>query len=217
MAKYSVKTDASERLQDVVTKNIRIRLALWGVTQATLADAMHMAQATLSLKLNRKTDWTLADIANAADFFREPSGNFVSTSTLDAIANDSDYQTQDASPSYSRESTGLVGSPRYLRKPDAADERGQANGPRMFMMPDLEVSGYMEKALRRSPQSRLGMGSPTWTRTKTKGSKDPCAAITPWGNGRNIRFLPSVHYAILFGRRIPRGVARRRCELFGES
>lgn len=160
MAKYSVKTDASERLQDVVTKNIRIRLALWGVTQATLADAMHMAQATLSLKLNRKTDWTLADIANAADFFREPSGNFVSTSTLDAIANDSDYQTQDASPSYSRESTGLVGSPRYLRKPDAADERGQANGPRMFMMPDLEVSGYMEKALRRSPQSRLGMGSP---------------------------------------------------------
>lgn len=25
--------------------------------------------------------------------------------------------------------------------------------------------------------------SPTWTRTKTKGSKDPCAAITPWGNG----------------------------------
>ena len=26
------------------------------------------------------------------------------------------------------------------------------------------------------------ISSPTWIRTKTKGSKDPCAAITPWGN-----------------------------------
>ena len=34
----------------------------------------------------------------------------------------------------------------------------------------------------RSRNGYATTGSPTWTRTKTKGSKDPCAAITPWGN-----------------------------------
>lgn len=64
------------------------------------------------------------------------------------------------------------------------------------VMPDPAALEYTRTALRRMPQSRLMMGSPTWTRTKTKGSKDPCAAITPWGNGecetRQVFIMPHV-------------------------
>ncbi len=64
------------------------------------------------------------------------------------------------------------------------------------VMPDPAALEYTRTALRRMPQSRLMMGSPTWTRTKTKGSKDPCAAITPWGKGecetRQVFIMPHI-------------------------
>ncbi|WP_168445318.1 hypothetical protein [Bifidobacterium dentium] len=92
MARFSVKTDASEHLQEVFTKNIRVRMALYDVRQTALAEAMHLTQATLSTKLNRRTEWTVADIANAAVFFREPVENLVSASALEAIGSGSNYQ-----------------------------------------------------------------------------------------------------------------------------
>ena len=63
MARFSVKTDASEHLQEVFTKNIRVRMALYDVRQTALAEAMHLTQATLSTKLNRRTEWTVADLS----------------------------------------------------------------------------------------------------------------------------------------------------------
>ena len=173
-----VNSPSAIQLQETVTKNVRMIIAAQSVSQADIAIALGVAQSGLSRKLNRKTDWTASDIANLATFFNLSFAEMVTPLGLFSVQNKEKHQLAE---SY-RELSAPAGI-RYLRKPDAADERGQANGPRMFMMPDLEVSGYMEKALRHSPQSRLGMGSPTWTRTKTKGSKDPCAAITPWGNG----------------------------------
>ena len=86
MAKHSIKTEASERLQEIVTKNIRVRLALYNVKQTTLAEALLQTQAGLSAKINRKSEWTVADIANAAAFFHEPVENLITSSTLDAIS-----------------------------------------------------------------------------------------------------------------------------------
>ena len=188
-----VNSPSAIQLQETVTKNVRMIIAAQSVSQADIAIALGVAQSGLSRKLNRKTDWTASDIANLATFFNLSFAEMVTPLGLFSVQNKEKHQLAE---SY-RELSAPAGI-RYLRKPDAADERGQANGPRMFMMPDLEVSGYMEKALRHSPQSRLRMGSPTWTRTKTKGSKDPCAAITPWGNGgkpcgyRQVSIMPHV-------------------------
>lgn len=54
-----------------------------------------------------------------------------------------------------------------------------ARSRRAFVMPLMDVDQMnLGPPLPRGPELRL----PTWTRTKTKGSKDPCAAITPyWG------------------------------------
>ena len=94
MAKHSIKTEASERLQEIVTKNIRVRLALYNVKQTTLAEALLQTQAGLSAKINRKSEWTVADIANAAAFFHEPVENLITSSTLDAISGGSEYQVE---------------------------------------------------------------------------------------------------------------------------
>ena len=188
-----VNSPSAIQLQETVTKNVRMIIAAQSVSQADIAIALGVAQSGLSRKLNRKTDWTASDIANLATFFNLSFAEMVTPLGLFSVQNKEKHQLAE---SY-RELSAPAGI-RYLRKPDAADERGQTNGPRMFMMPDVDMSGYTEKALRRSPQSRLGMGSPTWTRTKTKGSKDPCAAITPWGNGgkpcgyRQVSIMPHV-------------------------
>ena len=170
-------------LQETVTKNVRMLIAAQSVSQEELADALGVAQSGLSRKVNRKTDWTASDIANLSNFFGISFAEIVTPMGLFSVRNnDEHYLVQSTSDSSQRQLAAPAGA-RYLRKPDETEERGQAKGPRMFIMPDLVVDGYTEKALRHSPQSRLMMGSPTWTRTKTKGSKDPCAAITPWGNG----------------------------------
>ena len=188
-----VNSPSAIQLQETVTKNVRMIIAAQSVSQADIAIALGVAQSGLSRKLNRKTDWTASDIANLATFFNLSFAEMVTPLGLFSVQNKEKHQLAE---SY-RELSAPAGI-RYLRKPDAADERGQANGPRMFMMPDVDMSGYTEKALRRSPQSRLRMGSPTWTRTKTKGSKDPCAAITPWGNSgkpcgyRQVSIMPHV-------------------------
>ena len=137
MAKRSIKTEASERLQETVTRNIRVRLALYDVKQTTLAEALLQTQAGLSAKINRKSEWTVADIANAAAFFHEPVENLITSSALDAISSGSEYQlNQNGSVDIpSRELSAPAGA-RYLRKPDENEDRPHgAVGPRAFVMP----------------------------------------------------------------------------------
>ena len=141
MAKHSIKTEASERLQEIVTKNIRVRLALYNVKQATLAEALLQTQAGLSAKINRKSEWTVADIANAAAFFHEPVENLITSSTLDAISGGSEYQlNQNGSVDISRRELAAPSGVRYLRKPDENEGRSHgAIGPRAFVMPLMDV------------------------------------------------------------------------------
>ncbi|WP_281775675.1 hypothetical protein [Bifidobacterium ruminantium] len=139
MAKHSVKTEASERLQETVTKNIRVRIALYDVKQTTLAEALMQTQASLSAKINRKTEWTVADIANAAAFFHEPVENLITSSTLEAISGGSEYQVGHyVPPDISRRELSAPAGARYLRKPDGGEGKSYgANGlPRFFVMPE---------------------------------------------------------------------------------
>ena len=137
MARFSVKTEASERLQDIFTKNVRVRMALYDIKQGTLAEALHLTQATLSTKLNRRVEWTVADIANAAVFFKEPVENLVSDSAIEAISGGSEYQLAHYAPvDISRQKTAAPAGVRYLRKPDDDESRPHgAVGPRAFIMP----------------------------------------------------------------------------------
>lgn len=63
------------QLNDIVTKNIRVAMALRGkVTQKELGSALELSKATMSQKFSGKTSWTLADIEKVADYFHvEPA------------------------------------------------------------------------------------------------------------------------------------------------
>lgn len=167
MSRFSVKTDASERLQDVFTKNVRMRLALYDIKQIPFAEAMNQTQATISAKLNRKTEWTLADIANAAAFFNEPVENMVSTSAIDAIAKSTEnYQLGHNVPvDNSRRELAAPTGARYLRRPDNGNGlQGQA-GPRAFMR--MEDDFFGAKQVSGSAASRRRMlSAPCGTRTR---------------------------------------------------
>lgn len=138
MARFSVKTEASERLQDIFTKNVRVRMALYDIKQGTLAEALHLTQATLSTKLNRRVEWTIADIANAAVFFKEPVENLVSDSAIEAISGGSEYQLpHNAATDISRRELAAPSGVRYFRRPDDTDRQGGADArPRFFVMPE---------------------------------------------------------------------------------
>ncbi len=134
MAKHSIKTEASERLQEIVTKNIRVRLALYNVKQTTLAEALLQTQAGLSAKINRKSEWTVADIANAAAFFHEPVENLITSSTLDAISGSSAYQLEHNVPVdiSRRELSAPAGSRVSVpRHPSARRRAKQKPSPKM--------------------------------------------------------------------------------------
>ena len=139
MARFSVKTEASERLQDIFTKNVRVRMALYDIKQNTLAEALCLTQATLSTKLNRRTEWTVADIANAAAFFKEPVENLVGDSAIEAISGGSEYRLpHNAAVDISRRELASPAGARYLRKPDDGVSRphGASGSPRFFVMPE---------------------------------------------------------------------------------
>ena len=127
MAKHSIKTEASERLQDTFTKNVRVRMALYDIKQATLAEALLQTQAGLSAKINRKSEWTVADIANAAAFFHEPVENLITSSTLEAISGGSEYQVQhNVAPDISRQKPAAPAGARYIHHANGAENKKAA-------------------------------------------------------------------------------------------
>lgn len=184
MAKRSIKTEASERLQETVTKNIRVRLALYDVKQTTLAEALLQTQAGLSAKINRKSEWTVADIANAAAFFHEPVENLITSSTLDAISSGSEYQSRhNGETDISRRELSAPAGARYLRKPDDDESRPHgAVGPRAFVMP-LDVD-QMNLGPRFSARTRFKLPhtkhEPTnETTSRVKGRKNAEQHLRP--------------------------------------
>ena len=205
----------AQYMTTVVRMNIKQIIKEKGISQRDLAESMGTNPSTFSQMLNGNRRLLVEDVfalslslgvsinelmddSAIREGMREQAEMLINQAN--SLKSRADELTRQMAklPNTSKSTSEPVGAPRYLRKPDETEERGQAKGPRMLIMPDLVVDGYTEKALRHSPQSHLIMGSPTWTRTKTKGSKDPCAAITPWGNGgkpcgyRQVSIMPHV-------------------------
>lgn len=134
-----INSPAALNLQDTVTKNIRILMAAYGTKQEEFAADLGVAQSGLSRKLNRRTDWTMSDIANAACFFNISVADLVLPITFSTGLRP-DYQVQhNVAPdnAESRELAGATG-PRYIVRPDDAEntkKRGANNSPRAIVMP----------------------------------------------------------------------------------
>ena len=134
-----INSPAALNLQDTVTKNIRILMAAYGTKQEEFAADLGVAQSGLSRKLNRRTDWTMSDIANAACFFNISVADLVLPITFSTGLRP-DYQVQhNVAPdnAESRELAGATG-PRYIVRPDDAEntkKRGANNSPRAIAMP----------------------------------------------------------------------------------
>lgn len=88
-----INSPAALNLQDTVTKNIRILMAAYGTKQEEFAADLGVAQSGLSRKLNRRTDWTMSDIANAACFFNISVADLVLPITFSTGLRP-DYQVQ---------------------------------------------------------------------------------------------------------------------------
>ena len=84
-----------ERKQNIDCRIMRQSIFPVAKKAKRLGGKRHVSiQATLSTKLNRRTEWTVADIANAAVFFKEPVENLVSDSAIEAISGGSEYQLE---------------------------------------------------------------------------------------------------------------------------
>lgn len=152
-----INSPAALNLQDTVTKNIRILMAAYGTKQEEFAADLGVAQSGLSRKINRRTDWTMSDIANAACFFNISVADLVLPITFSTGLRP-DYQVQhNVAPdnAESRELAGATG-PRYIVRPDDAEntkKRGANNSPRAIVMPYdpdfLVPSVGLEPTLRR--------------------------------------------------------------------
>ena len=147
-------------------------MALYDIKQSTLAEALCLTQATLSTKLNRRTEWTVADIANAAVFFKEPVENLVSDSTIEAISGGSEYLMQhNVASDISRREPAAPAGARYLRKPDENESRPHgAVGPRAFVMPLMDAD-QMSMGPRFSARTRFGL--PHLDSNQDKGFQRP--------------------------------------------
>ena len=173
----------AQYMTTVVRMNIKQIIKEKGISQRDLAKSMGTNPSTFSQMLNGNRRLLVEDVfalslslgvsindlmddSAIREGMREQAEMLISQANSLRSRADELTRQMEKLPNPVKSTGELAGSPRYLRKPDETEERGQANGPRMFMMPDLEVSGYMEKALRHSPQGRLGMGSPTWTRAE---------------------------------------------------
>lgn len=185
MAKHLIKTQASERLQDIVTKNIRVRLALYDIKQSVFADALLQTQGGISAKLKRRSEWTLADIANAAAFFNEPVEALITPTALDAIEAQKNYQVGHNVPpdnnanhlahnvqgDNSRRELAAPTGARYLRRPDDGNGlQGQA-GPRAFMRVEDDFFGAKQVSGSAASRRRM-LSAPCGTRTRKPMAMD---------------------------------------------
>ncbi|EFH71699.1 helix-turn-helix domain-containing protein [Gardnerella swidsinskii] len=63
-------TNGKKSLQDIVTYNVRVMLAIRQRTQKGLAEAMKISAPTLSQKFTGRTRWNMDDIEKASSYFK---------------------------------------------------------------------------------------------------------------------------------------------------
>ena len=140
--KENNQTKAALEMQKIVRNNIRMLLARFPQSQSDFAEALGLAQGSVSRKLNGKAEWTSADIANVAEYFSLPFYVLVSPTALkDYLFTDTEAEYQlrhNVATDISRRELSAPAGARYLRKPDENEGRlhGAAGSPRFLVMPE---------------------------------------------------------------------------------
>lgn len=167
--KENNETQAAQEMQQIIRNNIRMILARYPQNQSTFAEALGLAQGSVSRKLNGKAEWTSSDIANAAAYFGLPFYVLVSPTAL------KDYLFADAQTNYQLDHYGPVDNSRrelaaptgarYLRRPDDGNGlQGQA-GPRAFMRVEDDFFGAKQVSGSAASRRRM-LSAPCGTRTR---------------------------------------------------
>lgn len=143
-------------LSQIITDNVYFLKQRHRVPQTSIANAMHITQSTLNLKLGGKVRWNADDLAYLSAFFNVSVAYLVTnnvTMPSDHYQLCTQYAVDNAIPS--QELAGAAG-PRYIVRPDDAEntkKRGANNSPRAIVMPYdpdfLVPSVGLEPTLRR--------------------------------------------------------------------
>ena len=56
-------------IQDIVTRNMKVAMALHNVNQQKLADALGVSRSSISQKMTHRVVWSLEDIEKASELF----------------------------------------------------------------------------------------------------------------------------------------------------
>lgn len=173
--KSNNETHAAQEMQQIVRNNVRMILARYPQKQEQFANAMQLSQASISKKLNGRTEWTSADIANAAAYFGLPFYVLVSPTALkDYLFADSEsgYQLPHyAAVDNSRRELAAPTGARYLRRPDDGNGlQGQA-GPRAFMRVEDDFFGAKQVSGSAASRRRM-LSAPCGTRTRKPMAMD---------------------------------------------
>ena len=112
-------------LSQIITDNVYFLKQRHRVPQTSIANAMHIPQSTLNLKLGGKVRWNVDDLAYLSAFFNVSVAYLVTnnvTMPSDHYQLRTQYAVDNAIPS--QELAGAAG-PRYIVRPDdGADEGG---------------------------------------------------------------------------------------------
>lgn len=173
--KSNNETHAAQEMQQIVRNNVRMILARYPQKQEQFANAMQLSQASISKKLNGRTEWTSADIANAAAYFGLPFYVLVSPTALKDYLfadSESDYQLPHyAAVDNSRRELAAPTGARYLRRPDDGNGlQGQA-GPRAFMRVEDDFFGAKQVSGSAASRRRM-LSAPCGTRTRKPKAMD---------------------------------------------
>ncbi len=69
-------------LQDVVTRNIKVAMALYDAKQKDLANALGVERSSISQKITRRVAWSLEDVEKAGRFFGISPARFLEPNGL---------------------------------------------------------------------------------------------------------------------------------------
>lgn len=119
-------TQAAKDVQDVVHQNMLVRFALSGMKQVEFGEALHLTQASISAKFNRRTPWTIDDVANAAQVFGCEPADLMTDRVVREIA-----------PKPEHDGSAAPAGARYFVRPEDGDGRnpGRNGRARAFVMP----------------------------------------------------------------------------------
>jgi peptidyl-prolyl cis-trans isomerase A (cyclophilin A) len=110
----------ADSLEKVICVNVRMWLTLRGQNQAALADYLGVKAATVSMKMNGRSVWSVPDLVNTANFLGTTPEALMDDSFLEKVSGVSSRAERLDSFQDTYAGSG-VGRPRYFRMPELVE------------------------------------------------------------------------------------------------